>query len=260
MVTNSLPRETDFAGEQPRYWGSRAQSIVFDAFSLMFPAAEGFMIRAAQEAHDRVADPALKRAIAGFVRQEASHARLHAAYNRAMDARGFSATAQEARNAKLIGLMESRIGLRRKLAASAGLEHFTALIAEAILADPRLLEGADPRYAVLWRWHAREEVEHRAVAYDVHMALYPKGIWVSRARAFGASLVILFALFWSNVWRLSGDAYERSRFATMFDVAWFLFGAPGFFRRIALPTLAYLKPGFHPDKSPPHPLGAPILA
>lgn len=246
MVTNSLPAERDFAGEQPRFWASPAQSIVFDAFSLMFPAAEAFMIRAAQGAHERLDDPALKRAVAIFVRQEASHARLHAAYNRAMDARGFSASLLERRNAALITFMERRIGLRRKLAASAGLEHFTALIAEAILADQRLLDGADPRYVALWRWHAREEVEHRAVAFDLHAALYPKGAWVSRARAFVASLVMLFALFWSNVWRLSGESWERSRLRTMLDVAWFLFGTPGFFRRIAWATLGYLKPGFHP--------------
>jgi hypothetical protein len=251
MIINSLPAERDFAGEQPRFWASPAQSIVFDAFSLMFPAAEGFMIRAAQGAHDRLDDPALKRAIAVFVRQEASHARLHAAYNKAMEARGFSAAAQEDKNAALIGFMESRIGLRRKLAASAGLEHFTALIAEAILADAHLLEGADPRYAALWRWHAREEVEHRAVAFDLHAALYPKGAWLSRTRAFATSLVMLFALFWSNVWRLSGDAWERSRLRTMADVCWFLFGTPGFFRRIAWRTLAYLRPGFHPAHEEP---------
>lgn len=259
MVTNSLPRDADFADEQPRFWASPARSIVFDAFSLMFPAAEGFMIRAAQEAHARIDDPALRRAVAVFVRQEASHARLHGAYNRAMDARGFSASALEAENARLIGFMEARIGLRRKLAASAGLEHFTALIAEAILADERLLEGADPRYAALWRWHAREEVEHRAVAFDLHEALYPRGAYVSRLRAFGASIFILLGLFWGNVWRLSGNVYERSRLATLRDVAWFLFGAPGFFRRIAWATLLYLRPGFHPAAETRSPL-APAAA
>jgi hypothetical protein len=226
----------------------------------MFPAAEGFMIRAAQAAHERIHDPALRHATAVFVRQEAAHARLHAAYNRAMDARGFSASAQESRNASLIGFMEGRIGLRRKLAASAGLEHFTALVAEAIVSDPRLLEGADPRYAALWRWHAREEIEHRAVAFDLHQTLYPEGAWISRVRAFGASLVLLLALFWSNVWRLAGDGYERSRLQTMFDIAWFLFGKPGFFRRIALPTLAYLQPGFHPDAPARNAGAAPALA
>jgi hypothetical protein len=246
MVTNSLPNERDFACEQPRYWASPAQAIAFDAFSLMFPAAECFMIRAAQEAHDRLDDPELKRALAMFVRQEATHARLHAAYNRAMDARGFSASSIEAANAAVIGALESRIGLRRRLAASAGLEHFTALIAESIVSDPRLLDGADPRYAALWRWHAREEIEHKAVAFDLHAALYPRGAWVSRTRAFVASVLILLFLFWSNVWRLAGDSWERSRLRTMLDIVWFVFGAPGLFRHIMLATLAYLRPGFHP--------------
>ena len=46
------------------------------------------------------------------------------------------------------------------------LEHFTAILAHELLADPRHLAGADPATAALWRWHATEEIEHKGVAYD----------------------------------------------------------------------------------------------
>ena len=46
------------------------------------------------------------------------------------------------------------------------LEHFTAILAHELLADPRHLAGADRETADLWRWHACEEIEHKGVAYD----------------------------------------------------------------------------------------------
>ncbi len=46
------------------------------------------------------------------------------------------------------------------------LEHFTAILAHQLLADPRHLEGAEKETADLWRWHAVEEIEHKGVAYD----------------------------------------------------------------------------------------------
>jgi uncharacterized protein len=250
--TPMTPREQDYEAPQPRFWngGSAARTIAFDAFSLMFPAAEAFMIRAAKAAHDKLDDRDLRRAIAGFVRQESAHARLHGAYNRAMEARGFDALNQEERNGAFIAMMDGRIGLRRKLAASAGLEHFTALIAERIIADEhKLLAGAAPAYRALWLWHAEEEIEHKAVAFDVHAALYPNSAWISRARAMIVSVLMLIALYWGNVWRLAGDVEEQPRWKTLLGVTWFLLGTPGLFRRIALPTLAYFLPGFHPEGS-----------
>ena len=46
------------------------------------------------------------------------------------------------------------------------LEHFTAIFAHELLADPRHLAGAEPEAAAMWRWHAIEEIEHKGVAYD----------------------------------------------------------------------------------------------
>ena len=46
------------------------------------------------------------------------------------------------------------------------LEHFTAILANQLLGNPRHLDGADPESAALWRWHSIEEIEHKGVAYD----------------------------------------------------------------------------------------------
>ena len=46
------------------------------------------------------------------------------------------------------------------------LEHFTAIFAHELLADPRHLAAAEPEAQAMWRWHAIEEIEHKGVAYD----------------------------------------------------------------------------------------------
>src|SRR3546814_4024214 len=53
-----------------------------------------------------------------------------------------------------------------QLAATCALEHFTAILANAVLSDPAHLVGADTEAQRMWRWHAVEEIEHKAVAYD----------------------------------------------------------------------------------------------
>src|SRR5437763_6080259 len=52
------------------------------------------------------------------------------------------------------------------VAATMALEHFTAILAHQLLANPSHLAGAEQETADLWRWHACEEVEHKGVAYD----------------------------------------------------------------------------------------------
>src|SRR3546814_1673082 len=53
-----------------------------------------------------------------------------------------------------------------QLAGTCALEHFTATLAHAILSDPAHLAGAETEAQRMWRWHAIEEIEHKAVAYD----------------------------------------------------------------------------------------------
>src|SRR5439155_5713895 len=73
---------------------------------------------------------------------------------------------------KLEAQVEKRLAITRSkapvvnLAATMALEHFTAILAHQLLANPKHLEGADPEAAELWRWHACEEIEHKGVAYD----------------------------------------------------------------------------------------------
>ena len=69
-------------------------------------------------------------------------------------------------------LRERILSTGANLASTAALEHFTATIAEVLLRDEeaRRLVGA-PEVLDVLLWHAVEECEHKAVAFDVYRAM-----------------------------------------------------------------------------------------
>jgi hypothetical protein len=129
------------------------------------------------------------------------------------------------------------------------LEHFTAILAHQLLADPRHLEGADKDTADLWRWHAFEEIEHKGVAYDTWLNAtrhWPRlRRWKLKAR------VMLYVTRNFLVDRTKG-ALELMRQDEVTGLrAWslllaYLWVKPGIFRKIAGAWFRYFLPGFHP--------------
>ena len=59
---------------------------------------------------------------------------------------------------------------RYQLAMTCALEHFTAMMAELLLNNEDMRELMDPEVRRLLVWHALEETEHKAVAFDVYLA------------------------------------------------------------------------------------------
>ena len=67
------------------------------------------------------------------------------------------------------------------LAATCALEHFTAILAELLFANEELRAQMEPEMRRLWLWHAIEETEHKAVAFDMYQAVggtYPLRVLV----------------------------------------------------------------------------------
>jgi predicted metal-dependent hydrolase len=129
------------------------------------------------------------------------------------------------------------------------LEHFTAILAHQLLADPKHLAGADKQAADLWRWHAVEEIEHKGVAYDTW--LHATRGWPRFKRWKVKAKVMLYVTRNFLVDRTAGalelmrqdgvtglDAWRR--------LLWYAWIRPGMFRKIAGAWLRYFLPGFHP--------------
>src|SRR5699024_71758 len=75
------------------------------------------------------------------------------------------------------------------LAATAALEHFTATLAELVMREPeiRRLIGHDA-IRHIFEWHALEESEHKAVAFDVYKAVGGSErmrVWTMKFTRFG---------------------------------------------------------------------------
>ncbi|MBC7548061.1 MAG: metal-dependent hydrolase [Polaromonas sp.] len=63
------------------------------------------------------------------------------------------------------------------LAITAASEHCTAVFADGTLRYASWFDAAEPLLQTLWRWHAAEESEHRAVAFDLYTALNGSYAW-----------------------------------------------------------------------------------
>jgi predicted metal-dependent hydrolase len=59
-----------------------------------------------------------------------------------------------------------------KLSMMAGIEHFTAVLAEYMMKhEKNFYYSDDAKSRALWMWHMLEESEHKDIAYDVYQLL-----------------------------------------------------------------------------------------
>jgi predicted metal-dependent hydrolase len=219
-----------------------------NTLSLFFPVGERFFIDAVRQYRDRIADPELQKAVTAFIGQEAMHGREHEEYNEAMFAAVPATKSMERFVARFLKVLQERTPPRMRLSATIALEHFTAIMADGLLRDPRLLEKADPRFAALWRWHALEETEHKAVAYDVWEVARGRGTGAYLERT--AGLVAATAIFWAiaipfylRVIQAEGrltDVRGWRRFVR------YTFTEQGFLTRLVRPWADYFRRDFHP--------------
>ncbi|HEX6476898.1 MAG TPA: metal-dependent hydrolase, partial [Acidimicrobiales bacterium] len=159
----------------PRHFaadGDLIASHIAAALSAVFPDGEDFFVRSVRHFRDQVTDPALKRQVAGFIGQEAMHGREHRALNDRLDALGYPTKLVERLVERGLRIRERLLTAKSNLAATAALEHFTATLAELVLtnADARDQFGHEG-VKDLFIWHALEESEHKAVAFDVYKAV-----------------------------------------------------------------------------------------
>ena len=234
-------------GGVPRHWhgGRRSVTAFFDNLSIFFPVGERFFVRSVRAYERRVTDASLRAAVRAFCGQEGIHGREHVRYNEMLEAQGYPVRAMEARVTRLLGLVTRVTPRRSQLAVTCALEHFTALMGEMILADPRSLEGADPTMAALWRWHAAEENEHKAVAFDVFVAA--GGTYAERVVAMAFASAIFWAKVFEHQARMMKADGTLGSLAEWRALARYLFIEPGGMAGLLPRYLAYYRPGFHPN-------------
>ncbi len=216
------------------------------ALSSVFPDGEDFFVRSVRHYRDRIADPGLRTAVKGFIGQESVHGREHRRLNARLAELGYPS--QRVERFVRRGLeMRSRIAPPiSNLAATAAMEHFTATLAEQAMTDPRAAAmPGHPLVQGVFLWHALEESEHKAVAFDVYRAVGGSErlrIWTMRFTRYGLLTGTLVQLCLSVL----GDrrTYRRGELRR----SWTRFrGSPVFDRAIWDRLKEYERVGFHPD-------------
>ena len=150
---------------------SPVMSHLLTALSSTFPIGEQFFVYSVRNVRDKVQDETLQAQIAAFIGQEAMHSKAHAEFNAAWRSEDYNLDRFQAWLARKDDYVKN-LHPKIQLAITCAFEHFTALLGGYILRHPEVLATLDEDAAKLWVWHAIEEIEHRAVAFDVYQAVY----------------------------------------------------------------------------------------
>ncbi len=249
--TANIPvRRMDFEFDDaiPKYWfdNNPFLTMLLTGLSCVFPEGERMFMRAVRHYQDQITDPELQKEVRAFIGQEAHHGKEHQSFNNLMAKKDLPIATIEAFVKQAIAFEEKNLSKERMLAKTCALEHFTAMFAEMILEHPEFLDGVDERLKPLWLWHAVEESEHKAVAYDVYQTAV--GSYWTRVSEMAVTSV-LFSFFTGlhtvQLMRASGEQRNVKAIAQGLNK---LVGRKGFFRGMLPQYLAYYRPDFHPNQ------------
>ncbi|HBC19140.1 MAG TPA: metal-dependent hydrolase, partial [Alcanivorax sp.] len=142
-----IPRRMGFSFDgiqHDDYWFDNDPVLthLLNILSLTFPDGERFFVDSVRALRDKVEDKDRQKDISGFIGQEAMHSLEHQAFNDLIaDGKYDDIVAHAlAVTNKLLAGARKYMSKRQQLAATAGLEHFTAILADAILRRPELLQ------------------------------------------------------------------------------------------------------------------------
>ncbi len=232
-----------------RHWvnGDAFATSFFNALSAVFPHGEMFMIRSLQPYRHTVPTE-LGEQIAGFIEQEAGHSREHAAMNKGLIASGFDVEPLENAVRGFTSRFDNANNLT-KVAATMCIEHITAIVAAEILKNTRHLDNSDAELRALWLWHAVEEVEHKAVAFDTWSYLTQDWSATRRWLTRSVLMVLITASFVFNRTRGQVELLRQDgmrTFPALRGIARSVFGRGGIGRNVFKPWARFLTPGFQP--------------
>ncbi|MFZ5723559.1 MAG: metal-dependent hydrolase [Pseudomonadota bacterium] len=234
-----------------RYWHGDDPVVThfFNAMQATFPQGERFFIDSARDAREQIGDANLsaqeQEDIKRFIRQEAIHGKAHDDWNEALIGMGYPEMKRfDEQIEKERTWARKNISARWRISMTAAAEHMTASFARMILEKrPDLVDNAASPIRELLLWHALEEVEHKAVCFDLAEKI-DDGY---RLRA--TSMVLTFIDFMKHI-------YERQVYLLKQDGLWtvrnrirllsVVWGPGGIVMSLAPYLLEYFKPDFHP--------------
>lgn len=248
-------REVSFnyadAMKENRYWhGNDPVATHFiNALQATFPDGEKFFIESMRDVRDQL-DPSkipdkLKEEIKLFIRQEALHGKEHESWCKALEDQGYTELAKFQQDQKeLREWSREKIKPLDRLASTVGHEHYTATIASlALHKRPDLFENAAEPFRSALIYHSLEEVEHKAVCFDLfHIAggNYRMRMWGFLIATITTAILVrkrhIYLLRKDGLWNREYKRKTRQ----------FIWGKGGMVASMLPSIMAFLRPSFHP--------------
>jgi len=235
-----------FTKDQPRYWNDNCpiKTHIFNSISILAPAFERLAISSVLPFKTSIPNHLLKKQIQGFIGQESAHGSEFIRYNQALKSQGYDVKKLEKGNLKKFKWLAGKFSPLMHLSLTLAAEHLTAIISQEVLQDKSWLANAIGPYKIIWRWHAIEEIEHKAVVYDLYENLKGgyftriAGMWLVTGMLGGILVRNFFHLIKKDKLLFTWKFWRR-----LFQACWI---KEGFIRKLILPYLRYYLPFFHP--------------
>ena len=214
--------------------GSPFNTAFENSFSLLFPLGEKAFIESVKHFEKEIEDPKLLQEIYSFYGQEAAHRKYHQKYNELLcKLRGYDLEHLTKSQVKRHQLRYSQLSPYQRLASTVAAEHLTAILADDLLRDKEHFVDSGKEVAKLWYWHALEETEHKAVAFDVYEAV--GGHLKMRRRALLLATYFILKDTFRGIFIMLKQDGQLMKIRTWVDAVNFLFIKPGILRKAFIP-------------------------
>jgi len=220
-----------------------------NAFQSMFPEGERVFIDAVRDCIARypsliIQDSVLKNDLDRFIEQEGRHSIVHDKWTKALVMIGYpTMTAYDLRLHRFRTWARSHLDMMTRLSITIGAEQYTASLAKLFSKDrPEIVLHSASVFQKVFLYHAMEELEHKAVCYDLYKKLH--GGYIRRMT--GMAFITFY--IWVNVLRRHryllrrDDLWDQKRK----EFWWFYLGPRGMIRVLIPKIFEYMKPSFYP--------------
>jgi len=234
------------------YVNNQFATLFFATLSVFLTYGEDLVIETARHHREFIQDPVLKQRVTSLIGQEAIHSKLHNEYNDALKDVEYPVDLYRFLGENFFKYVFLKFPHPLKLSLMAGIEHFTAVLAEYMMKhEKNFYYTDDAKSRALWMWHMLEESEHKDIAYDVYQLL--NGSYPLRASGFFLAFFTILGLIPATtlfipVLRKPQEMLTRKFWKDARRGVGLIFGPKdGVFGSTIGQIFDYLRPDFHPN-------------
>lgn len=239
--------DLEFSGDIDRHWLANKpfETHWLNAYTLLIPDGEKFIIRTCRKYRDRVS-PKLLTEIQGLFYQEGQHSLYHRQAVDIYRRQGYRVDSFT----KVTGffcyrVMEAVSPAILALSTASAIEHVNMAIAEHYLAEEPFMDKSNTKLVRMFAWHFAEEIEHKRVVFDVLSEMQSNPF----IRFLGLFMAItnFVGLLYLGAFYLAYQ--DRSLFKTSFwRDFWHFNVSKQFIAKLWQGSRLYMKESFHPSE------------